>query len=101
LKVLGQFCKSLQVDGSAWGLSSGFYANIIDHVRFSSGSTLHIARRSTRNMRGHIVVLHQGGHIIEEDAEQEEDGPRCTSNFFSTPLVFSTFEREGQREEEG
>ena len=52
-------------------------------------------------MRGHIVVLHQGGHIIEEDAEQEEDGPRCTSNFFSTPLVFSTFEREGQREEEG
>ena len=78
-----------------------FYVNILDHVRFSSGSTLHIMRRNTRSMRGHIVFLRQGGHITEEDAEQEEDGPTCSSNFFSPTLVFSTFEREGRREKEG
>ena len=50
LKVVDQFCKSLQVDGSACG--SGTYANIVDHVCFSSGSALHIVRRNTITSAG-------------------------------------------------
>ena len=49
------------------------------------------------------MVLRQGGQIIEEHAEQEKDGPRCTSNFFPRRLCFQRLSArdEGRKKDRG
>ena len=44
-----------------------------------------------------MVVLRQGGYIVQEDAEQEENGPKCTSNFFFSNACFFNVRERGTK----